>query len=288
MTGAEAPVVLAEAVRFDLAPAEGAEPYRIFLRRSPGPPPASGWPVLYLLDGNAVFATACDAIRVQAAWPLGTGIRDAVVVAVGYPTDAAYDSVRRSWDYGPPPGATYPPHREGGPAVRTGGADHFLAFLDGIVRPEIARRVPVDPARQAIFGHSFGGLCVLHALFTRPGMFTHWIAASPAIWWEDAVVLTAAGAYAARTERPAAEVLITAAAYEQSLAPFQVGAADEAKRRADYAASRVVDNARAMSERLGALPEVRSRFALVEGETHMSILPVAVNQALRFALGTWE
>lgn len=288
MTTDAVPVILPDALQFDLAPAEGGPHYRIFLRCPPGPPPASGWPTLYLLDGNAVFATACDAIRVQAAWPLGTGIRDAVVVGVGYPTDAAYDSVRRSWDYGPPPGATYPPHSVGGPDVRTGGADRFLAFLEAVVKPEIARRVPVDPACRAIFGHSFGGLCVLYALFNRPETFTHWIAASPAIWWEDAVVLASASAYAARTERPAAEVLITAAVYEQQLAPFQRGAADEEARRIGHAESRIVDNARAMSERLGLIASVRSRFALVDDETHMSILPIAVNQAIRFAFGTWE
>lgn len=285
---ADLPVVLPETVRFDLAPPDGGPAYRIFLRRPPGEPPADGWPALYLLDGNAVFATAVDAIRVQAAWPLGTGLREAVIVAVGYPTEAAYDSVRRSWDYGPPPGATYPPHTADGPPVRTGGADRFLDLLDAAIRPEVARRVPLDPAAQALFGHSFGGLFVLHALFHRPEAFTHWIAASPAIWWEDAVVLASAQAYAARAARPPAEVLISAGAYEQALAPFQVGAADAQKRQAAHAESRIVDNARALSERLGRLPGVRSRFALIADETHMSVLPTAVNQALRFAFGTWE
>jgi uncharacterized protein len=287
MAPSDTPVILPEAVSFDLASPEQGSVYRIFLRRPPGPAPDAGWPVLYLLDGNAVFATAVDALRAQAPYPLGTGIRDAVVVAVGYPTDAAYDSLRRSWDYGPPPGAVYPPFAEGGPPVRTGGADLFLAFLEETVKPEVARRVPIDRGCQAIFGHSFGGLCVLHALFHRPDAFSHWIAASPAIWWEDETVLRSAEAYAARAQRPSAAVLISAGAYEQSLAPFQVGAPDEGQRRASHAQSRIVDNARALSARLDALDGVRSRFALIADETHMSVLPTAVNQAIRFAFGTW-
>ncbi|WP_163831566.1 DEAD/DEAH box helicase, partial [Proteus mirabilis] len=38
---------------------------------------------------------------------------------------------------------------------------------------------------------------VLHALFTRPDAFTDWIAASPAIWWEDAGVLATGRRFAA-------------------------------------------------------------------------------------------
>lgn len=285
MSGADLPVMLPECARFDLAPRDGGAPYRIFYRRPSGEAPAAGWPVLYLLDGNAVFATAVDAIRVQAAWPLGTGIAEAAIVAVGYPTDAAYDSVRRSWDYGPPPGVTYPPHTADGPDVRTGGADRFLAFLEDEVKPEIARRIAVDTAQQALFGHSFGGLFVLHALFNRPEAFSAWIAVSPSIYWED-FCLAASQERFERAPTPA-RVLISAGEYEQQLAPFQIGAADEANRRAAHARSRTVDHAQAMAERLAALDGVTSLFEMIPGETHMSVLPTAINQAIRFAFGTY-
>lgn len=273
-------------IRFDFRPRAGGEPYRIFLHTPDGAAPAGGWPVLHLLDANAVIGTAVDALRVQSAYPLGTGIDKAVIVGIGYPTEDAYDSVRRSWDMGPPPGVTYPPHRPGGPDVRTGGADEFLAFIEDELKPEIARRLPVDPARQAIFGHSFGGLFVLHALFTRPDAFSDWIAASPAIWWEDACVLKtgerfkAAGCGAARPR-----VLVLAGEYEQRLAPFQVGAADAEERRRGYLESRIVDNARDMATWLGGLAGVHAAFELFADETHMSVLPAAINRAIRFALG---
>lgn len=282
------PVVLADSVQFDLAHTDGGAPYRIFLRQPPGEPPAEGWPVLYLLDGNAMFATGVDAIRVQSAWPLATGIRDAVIVAIGYPTTKPHDSVRRSWDLSPPPGAIYPPHSPGGPDVRTGGAEAFLAFIEAELKPEIARRIEVDDRCQALFGHSFGGLFVLYALFNRPHAFTHWIAASPTIGWEDAVLLRSADAYERRDGRPPARVLLSAGVYEQTLAPFHLGAPDEDDRRAAQIRSRTFDNARAMAERLDALTEVDGAFVAIDGETHMSVLPTAVNQAIRFALGTWK
>ncbi|MFC3216924.1 alpha/beta hydrolase-fold protein [Comamonas sp. JC664] len=48
-----------------------------------------------------------------------------------------------------------------------GGADHFLDFIDQQVRPLVEGSLPIDTARQTFFGHSYGGLCVLHALLTR-------------------------------------------------------------------------------------------------------------------------
>ncbi len=273
-----------DTVHFDLAPDGGGPAYRIFLRLPAGPPPEDGWPSLYLLDANAVIATTVEALRVQAAYPLGTGVRDAVVVGIGYPTDAAYDSVRRSWDYGPPPGETYPPHSVGGPDVRTGGAALFLDFIENRLKPEIRRRASLDPNRQALFGHSFGGLFALFALFTQPKAFSDWIAISPAIWWEQHNLLRFATPRDLHDD-PAPRVLLGAGEYEQQLAPFQVGATDEAQRRKRQDEAKTMDETRAMAERLERQFRCYTEFAVFAGETHMSLLPVAINRAIRFALG---
>ncbi|QEN85794.1 alpha/beta hydrolase [Labrys sp. KNU-23] len=278
--------LIPDTICFDLAPASQMPPYRIFLRIPKEVPPPQGWPILYFLDANAVVGTAVDTVRVQAAYPLGTGIMPGVLVGIGYPTPEAYDSVRRSWDMGPPPGQTYPPHTPGGPEVRTGGADHFLAFIEDELKPQIASRAPIDAKRQAIFGHSFGGLFVLHALFRRPDAFSTWIAASPAIWWEGAGIVDEAERFVARAEaKPPGRVLVIAGEYEQRLAPFQIGAIDAVERARGHEESRIVDNARAMAERLASVPGLAASFQLLEGENHMSVLPGAVNQAVRFAFG---
>lgn len=272
-----------ETIWFDFVPRAGGAPYRIFLRIPLGEPPARGWPAIHLLDANAVIATTVEALRVQAAYPLGTGIRDAVVVGIGYPTEAAYDSVRRSWDYGPPPGQGYPPHSEGGPEVRTGGAEAFLCFIEEELKPAIASRVQLDAARQAIFGHSFGGLFVLYALFTRPGAFRDWIAISPAIWWEEHNLLRfAPEGWLARAHQ--ARVLLGVGEYEQDLAPFQRGAADAEERSRRLQEAKTLDETLAMAERLTEAG-CDATFVAFEGETHMSVLPVAINRAVRFAFG---
>ncbi|WP_428028788.1 alpha/beta hydrolase [Ancylobacter sp.] len=270
---------------FDVTPANGGAPWRIFLYRPPGEAPEGGWPVLYYLDANAVAGTVADIMRVQAAWPLGTGVQWGVMVGIGYPVEGAYDSVRRSWDMAPPPGKAYPPHTPDGPEVRTGGADDFLAFIEDELKPDIARRVPVDSSRQAIFGHSFGGLFALHALFRKPNAFARWISASPAIWWEGAGIVAEAEAFVAAPKPRTGRILLLAGEYEQALAPFQIGAADAEKRLASFEESRIVDHTRQMTERLGRAPGLAAEFAFLPGETHMSVLPASLNLAIRFAFG---
>lgn len=280
--GPDEPARLPGAVSFDLGGDAERAPWRITLYVPPGAAPAAGWPVLYLLDGNAVTATAIDVERVQAPFPDATGIGSRfAVVGIGYPGDGAYDGPRRSWDYTPPPGRSYPPHQPGGPTLRTGGADSFLEFLSSELKPAVARRCRIDPSREALFGHSFGGLFTLYALAHRPAAFSHWIAASPSIHWEDLALLPSIARLEA--DPPVrARVLLLAGAYEADLAPFQHEAPDREARRDRLTSARMVERARAMTDRLGRIPGVTSEFRLIPARTHMSILPDAVNDAAAF------
>ncbi len=68
--------------------------YRIFVSIPAEQPPASGYPVFYVLDANAVFATVVDAVRVQGRRPEKTGVSPAVIVGIGYQTDVPFASDR--------------------------------------------------------------------------------------------------------------------------------------------------------------------------------------------------
>ncbi|MDQ0467880.1 alpha/beta hydrolase [Labrys wisconsinensis] len=274
---------IAGTTRHDIAPASGGEPYRVFVHAPTGPAPAQGWPVLYMTDGNAVIATAVDALSVQASYPTGTNVAPGVIVAIGYPVDGPYDPLRRSCDLGPPPGQAYPPFHAGGPPVRTGGAEAFLSFIETELKPWVESRLPIDRERQALFGHSFGGLFALYALFTRPRAFRRWIAASPAIYWEDTLIGRYRRAFAP-PEGLDAQVLLSAGEYEgDRLAPFQEAAPDAAERLKQKALIRTEGLAREMAADLAAIPGIRAGFELHPRETHMSVLPVAVNRAVQTA-----
>lgn len=164
--------------------------YRIMVTEPREAPGRQGHPVLYVLDGNSVFGAFSDAVRLQKQ-----DFGKAIVVGIGYETDLPFDFHGRSYDYSPPlaPGQTRAPG-----AARLGGHDEFLDFLEQVVKPEIARRYPVDPVQQSLYGHSFGGMFALHALFTRPQLFTHYVAASPSLWWQDRYLLAEERGFAAK------------------------------------------------------------------------------------------
>lgn len=271
---------------FDLADSVTGAIRRVFLWLPAGDPPAAGWPALTLTDGNAVIATAVDAMRAQASYPSGTNLMWGALIAIGYPTEEAYDPFRRSWDLGPPPGATYPPFWPDTPEVKTGGGAELARFILEDLRDFLAgRQVPLDPARQGLFGHSFGGLFALWLMFTRPDAFTHWIAASPSITWEDSFLLGHRAGF--NPEGRALVLHLSAGEWEgDQLAPFQEGAPDAEKRLADKAKTRTLGAAQELAADLATSPGMTVRYETYAGETHMSVLPVAVNRALQtvFAL----
>ena len=135
---------------FDLTPAAGGEPYRIFVFKPKAEPPVEGWPLLVLTDGNATFPFAFASLVTQAPFPSGTNVGWGVVAAIGYPSDEPYDAFRRAWDLGPPPIKSYPPYFEGGPAVRIGGTGELLDFIEMQLLPHLAGMVRLDASRPVL------------------------------------------------------------------------------------------------------------------------------------------
>lgn len=271
---------------FDLTPARGGLSYRVFVSQPTGEMPAAGWPVLYLTDGNACFPIAAAAHAIQSPYPKGTNIERGIIVAVGYPIEAPFDLMRRAWDLTPPPGRTYPPYSAEGSDIVTGGADEFLAFIETELKPEIATRFVIDPARQSLFGHSFGGLFALYALFEKPESFTRYIAASPSIFWEECRILDFEEHFSARTDTVANLLHLSAGEFEgERLAPFQVNA-DDAKSRIDaMREARTALHAHELATRLAALRSTSLvvRYETFPGENHLSVLPAAIGRALQIA-----
>lgn len=155
----------------DLDSSDGLRHYRLWIGKPDRPAPATGYPVLWMLDGNAALA----ALEPAALETLATG-QAPLLVAVGYQTDQRIERNARTYDYTPVvPGLAQQVDPLTGQA--SGGVDAFLDLLIGRMRPLVAAVAPIDNARQTLWGHSYGGLAVLHALFTRPGAFRDYAAA---------------------------------------------------------------------------------------------------------------
>lgn len=151
--------------------------YRLLIAWPEGDPPANGWPVLWLLDGEQHFATAALTARRLAEAGTRTGIEPGLIVGVdsGALAPRVHDYTPATPGYAIPPGM--PAH-----GLRTGGAEAFLDVVEQELQPLVAGRWAIDPARQTLAGHSLGGLLVLHALETERA-FSAFAAISPSLWF---------------------------------------------------------------------------------------------------------
>ncbi|MEC1438266.1 alpha/beta hydrolase [Bacillus sonorensis] len=247
----------------------GERKYRIFIANPLGEPPPSGFPVIYLLDANSVFGTMVEAMRMQSRRPEKTGVVPAVIVGIGYETDAPFDP-GRYYDFTlPVPPAELPERPDGRDWPESGGAEAFLTFIEERLKPEIERDFKIDKNRQAIFGHSLGGLFVLQVLFTKPALFRTYIAGSPSIHWNQSF-FDQERDFVSRLQEAGVKVDVL------------LGAGELEKSHK----SRMNDRAEQLAERLSALEScgVRTEFNEFKGEGHISVLPVLISRALRFAL----
>lgn len=156
--------------------ADGERHYRVWTAVPDKAPPAAGYPVLYMLDGNAVMDKLDDAFLQQ----LFAG-SPPVIVAIGYQTALPFDTAARAWDYTPPL-KTHEP-RAGKPALpprKTGGNDAFRQLLTETMVPQTEANLKIDPHQRAIWGHSSGGLFVLDA-WRKASPFGIYYSASPSL-----------------------------------------------------------------------------------------------------------
>jgi predicted alpha/beta superfamily hydrolase len=165
-----------------LAGVEGPEPgtRRDLLVHLPPSWPAAGrrWPVLYMQDGQNLFDASTS---FAGEWGVdetmlalsAEGI-EAIVVGVPNAGEARLDE--------------YAPFRD--PAHGGGGADAYLEFLVGGVRPLVDEAFPTlsGPEATGIAGSSMGGLLSLYALFRRPDVFGLCAAMSPALWFAGGAI----------------------------------------------------------------------------------------------------
>ncbi|WP_151734611.1 alpha/beta hydrolase [Paenibacillus tengchongensis] len=242
--------------------------YRILVSRPGGDAPPAGYPVIYAADGHALFHTLAESARLQTRKP--HGYDPAVIVGIGYPSGEPFDMIRRCYDFTIPADVTSLPKRpDGSQWPEHGGADRFLDVLEKEIMPLIGGMFPVDPKRQSLFGHSLGGLLVLHTLFTRPALFSHFAAGSPSVWWGDYAVLEElkhfTGAFPQLGLSPKPKLLITVGAEELE---------------------HMVADAELLPERLAPLASagLEVKLAKFPEEGHVSVLPAALSRLLRFAL----
>lgn len=264
--------------------------YRIMVSVPDGEAPEKGHPVTYVLDGDELFPLVNSILKVQA----GTGklvkhnqIVPGIVVGIGYPGES-----RRDYDYTPDAPAGPPEtYRDGRqyPPRPSGGAEKLFGFIQKELKPLVEKQHHIDTDRQTLMGNGYGGLFALHVLFTEPSAFRTYIASSPSIWWNDRYILKEEAAFAARlAEQPLnATLLLTVGEMEQSLTRIEAAWPENEREehRLKVTRRKMVDHTREMFWRLEnhANSGFRVSFRSFLGESHKSVIPMAISHALPFA-----
>jgi len=286
-------VFIANTRRIDLTSSINGRRYAIWIGLPREPPPGPGR-ALYVLDGPLYFASAVEAARAEPT-------ADDVVI-VGLASADAQDATRaRLYDLTLPasdgvlateslPGQFAPTSKD------VGGLDAFLATLEKDIKPLVYAHAGAELTDQAVFGHSLGGLAVLHALFVKPEAFVSYIASSPSIWWNEQAVLKGEPFFANTVTAGAARprVLITVGAKENEACPtiarrlnVSVPRLEGAIRRA-----RMIDNAVELTARLralkGASPYRVEECAIFPEQGHSLSAWPALGRAIAFAFAHHE
>jgi predicted alpha/beta superfamily hydrolase len=252
------PVTLDASEQWAMTSAQGRE-YRIMVSLPEGDVPSAGYPVIYLLDGNAYFPAFHAAKRAQAR------LRGSVLVAIGYPSNTPLDFVRRAFDMSPPA----PKERNTPPQ---GGQDLFLDFIETRLMPRVSEQFKINQDQRSLVGHSFGGMLGVYALFTRPALFQHVVAVSPSLWWQDKYLL---GHEREFTRRALAGQLDLT----QNSLTILIGERDSVQ---------MIQDASALQLRLQGLSQfgLRTGFLVEPGEDHASVPFRVPNRVLDELVGT--
>lgn len=257
-----------------MASARGTSDYRVRVWVPSQAAPAEGYPVLVMLDGDALLPELLAHLSAHA--PDGDPV---LVVLVAHVAQGEAARQARVYDYTPGlPDNPRPPDPRV-PAWRNGGAGAFLDFLESSVMPWVNGQYATDTTRITFYGHSYAALCVLHALYTQAFSCAGYVAVSPSVWWQGGAVFDAL-ARGAGCPREPARVLVMAGTRE-SWHPHAVGADGSPASR--VGGRPTLPQARELAQALARLKDVDVTFEAVEGGTHHTMLAQSVAPALAFA-----
>ena len=174
----DAAVSLANTERRSLTSAKIGQKYELLVSLPEGyANSGQSYPVLYVLDGwHFPLMAFLQENNVYSK-------RMGPVIIVNVSHGAADYMALRARDFTP----TRTPQE-----ANSGGAPAFLDFLEHELIPFVDRTWRTMPTDRGLLGHSYGGLFAIYALEQRPALFQRIVAASPALDWDDRLLLTAA------------------------------------------------------------------------------------------------
>ncbi|RZK00719.1 MAG: alpha/beta hydrolase, partial [Flavobacterium sp.] len=140
--------------------------------------PYDKYPVLYVLDGEALTSMVVGQVNYLSE---SYKIIPKLIIVTIENTDRTRDLTPTHSIIGP----------DGKPDTsinafgkRSGGGEHFLQFIKEELMPYIEKQYPAERFK-ILAGHSLGGLMAIHCLINHPDYFNAYIAISPSLQWDS-------------------------------------------------------------------------------------------------------
>jgi predicted alpha/beta superfamily hydrolase len=209
------------------------------------------YPVVYVTDGYWDFEKL-DAIR--GALVFDKVVPEFIIVGMGYAGE--------NLDYGALRGWELSPVALGGDA-KTGHAAEFLATIETEIIPFVEREYRADPTHRVLGGASLGGLFTLYAMYSRPDLFSAWVAVTPAVALNDGWLLGYEQKFAQAGGRLKGRLFVSMGENENP----------------GYLAGVLRYNSRIASRRY---QDLAYQFRIIDGERHAGMQLESYTRGLRF------
>lgn len=265
------PYEIADSEVWDVPDPVSRRGYQVFVALPPSYPkePQRRYPVLYVTDADYAFPILRQISRRLNGE--GPKVEEFILVGLSY-AKGEDGMVSRRRDYTPTPN---------GPSTAPSGAIHgqgqaYQTYLRDQVKPFVAARYRIDPARALFLGHSYGSLLGAQILFTEPGLFSGYILGSPSLWYDKRHALGLEASYAARNRDLPAKVFLYVGEYE---------ALRKGDRRYSQSVDMVADNKaleKALKDR--KYPNLSLKSVVLNDEDHLSVAPRGFTQGLKYLL----
>lgn len=273
------PVVVPSSARWTLPPGSDEPGIRVSVSLPLGRP-RPDVPLVVLLDADFMFLSATEYVRTLKLCTMSEFPGVAIVGLMRDESDPMRYASSRFRDFTPNEWVLPDPFSEDNAIAHmgTGGADAFLGAILDVVIPSVTEHLAVHGhgvGEVAIAGWSLTGLFASWAWLQRPDVFSHLIAISPSLWWNDASILRSSPVPRPNGHRAA----IYAGEHEEGDVSLVYPQRFANGPQREFAA--MVRNAERFAIRLAGAG-VPVDHATITGEHHITVQNAALARGLRF------
>ena len=214
--------------------------------------PNKRYPVVFVTDGYWDFMKL---VTIGSPLVYDKVVPEFITVAMAYAGENLNYGDLRRWELSPV--------KFGEPLEASGHAKDYLETIEDVFIPLIDKEYRTDPKQRVLGGASLGGLFTLYSMFTKPDLFSAYIAVTPAVVVGNGWLLNYEEEFAKAGKSVNARLYMTMGGNEH--AGFTSGI-------------------QKMNERLAMrkYPKLTHEFRVIDGEGHAGNQTESYNRGLRF------